>query len=115
MFDQERETDLQPGRLQAQPELVAGIGVVCPPQTYRGMRPQPRTRCSEVFNDTAGEPVYVPNAVKVTHADGSVEYRSASSFRAKRAHAERMTHREPIGAHHVTAGDLAPIQDYEND
>lgn len=70
--------------------------------------------------DTVVDGVTVPGAVrglmvKVTKADGSIEYRAASSFRSKNIAARATTHRKNTAQinERIMAADLAPIGNVE--
>jgi len=73
--------------METPPAMVRGAGVVTPPRSYVGTvredRRTPRTRCSEPFADSDGNVIYVPGAVKVTHADGSVTFARQSDYRRR--------------------------------
>jgi hypothetical protein len=78
-------------------------------------RTPPRETCAEVFADSDGNVVYVPGAVKVTAADGSVSYMPASHFRKVRETRQHQKKNRPIVVPEVmrltrSQSDIAHIQ-----
>jgi hypothetical protein len=82
------------------PELVAGVGIISPPRSYPHQ--QPRDRCVGTAMD-GDTPVLTPQGgatVKVTYADGTVEYKSAAGFSNKRGPRVSRAAQQPR-EHHV--------------
>lgn len=117
------ETDLKPERLTATPELVRGIGVVNPPLNAKPTQSswdyhykiekdlEGKTHATKVgsfksgkvsgFGGTLDKNGHYdgsdqPNTVKVTYADGSVEYKSVRSFRRNAQPKPKTTPTAPV-------------------
>ena len=71
------------------PELIRGAGVITPPRQYPNH--EPRVHASEAFCDSSGAVVYVPGAVKITHADGSVTFETSRRRGTSRRRSTRRT------------------------
>lgn len=77
------------------PELVTGVGIIHPPRQYPHM--QPRDRCVGTAMD-GDTPILTDRGgatVKVTYADGTVEIKSASGFKSRRARTSQERAQQP--------------------